>query len=91
MHNSAHHIFTNIDEYDEDLETGGFIRLSPNQDWKPMYKYQVFYAWPLYTLSSILWVLWKDYKKFFKFSIGPFVFERHPRIEYFNLFFYWKR
>ena len=88
MHNKAHHIFTNVDEYDEDLETGGFIRLSPNQEWKPIYKYQVFYSWPLYTLSSILWVLWKDYKKFFSFSIGPFVFEKHPRIEYFNFFFF---
>ena len=88
MHNKAHHIFTNVDEYDEDLETGGFIRLSPNQPWKPIYKFQVFYAWPLYTLSSILWVLWKDYKKFFKFSIGPFQFDSHPKIEYFNLFFF---
>lgn len=44
----VHHVYPNIDGLDEDLETGGWIRLSPHDEWKPLYRLQMWYAPLLY-------------------------------------------
>ncbi len=87
-HNIVHHTFTNIAGHDEDLEIApGLIRLSDSEPVTKLQKYQHWYAFPLYGLASLSWVFRKDYKKFFQERIGQII-NKHPRIEYFNLFFY---
>ncbi|GAA4034815.1 acyl-CoA desaturase [Hymenobacter glaciei] len=87
-HNVVHHTYTNIPGHDEDIEVApGLIRLSPEEPWRPWQRYQHLYAFPLYGLASLSWVFRKDYVKFFQPKIGEHV-TRHPRREYFNLFFY---
>lgn len=88
-HNQVHHTFTNIPGHDEDLDVApGMLRLSKNEEKKPIMKYQHLYAFFLYGLASLSWVFRKDYKKFFQKKIGQTDNSKHPKIEYFNLFFF---
>ncbi|TYZ11498.1 acyl-CoA desaturase [Hymenobacter lutimineralis] len=88
-HNVVHHTYTNIPGHDEDIEVApGLVRLSAEEPVKKVQRYQHFYAFPLYGLASLSWVLRKDYIKFFKDKIGQHDNRKHPRKEYFNLFFY---
>lgn len=87
-HNIVHHTYTNIPGHDEDIEVApGLIRISEDDVMNRVQRFQHLYAFPLYGLASISWVFRKDYKKFFQKKIGEHDV-RHPRIEYFNLFFF---
>ena len=87
-HNLVHHNFTNIPGHDEDIEIApGLIRISSAESVNRLQRYQHWYAFPLYSLASLSWVFRKDYKKFFQSSIGMHA-NVHPRIEFFNLFFF---
>ncbi|MDQ3535897.1 MAG: acyl-CoA desaturase [Bacteroidota bacterium] len=88
-HNLVHHTYTNIPGHDEDIEVApGLVRLSPEEEYKSIMKYQKYYAFLLYGLASLSWVLRKDYVKFFQPKIGHYDNTKHPKIEYFNLFFF---
>lgn len=87
MHNQAHHMYTNIDGHDEDMETLPIIRFSPAQKHMKIHRFQHIYAFFFYGLASITWVLFKDYKKFFSSHIGS-IKNNHAPKEYFYLFFY---
>lgn len=67
QHNVLHHSFTNIHEHDEDINKG-VMRFSPDQERKPFFKYQVFYAPFLYSLLSIFWLLIKDFQQLFNYA-----------------------
>ncbi|HUZ58235.1 MAG TPA: acyl-CoA desaturase [Hanamia sp.] len=88
MHNIVHHTYTNIDGHDEDIESVPLLRVSPHQKLLKINRYQYWYAFLLYGLGSLSWVFVKDYVKFFKKKIGNYENKKHPRIEYFNLFFF---
>jgi linoleoyl-CoA desaturase len=88
-HNIVHHTYTNIPGHDEDIEVApGLIRISPEDKSNSIQKYQHFYAFFLYSLASLSWVFRKDYVKFFQKQIGNYNNMKHPRQEYFNLFFF---
>jgi linoleoyl-CoA desaturase len=61
QHNVLHHTYTNIDDLDEDIDPSGVMRFSPNKPLKPMYKYQVYYAWFFYGLMTLIWATFKDF------------------------------
>ncbi|MCC9167550.1 fatty acid desaturase family protein [Pontibacter harenae] len=87
-HNIVHHTFTNIPGHDEDIEVApGLIRLDENEKVNGIQRFQHLYAFGLYGLASLSWVLRKDYVKFFQKQIGDHNL-KHPKSEYFNLFFY---
>jgi len=87
-HNIVHHTYTNIAGHDEDIDVApGLIRFCENEPVNKIQRYQHFYAFGLYSLAMLSWVFRKDYKKFFQTKIGSQV-ANHPRIEYFNLFFF---
>ncbi|HET6243356.1 MAG: acyl-CoA desaturase [Bacteroidetes bacterium] len=88
MHNVAHHTYTNVYGYDEDISPISIIRISPDEKLKPIHKYQHLYAFFFYGLATISWVFIKDYVKFFKNQAGNFNNSIHPKKEYFFLFFY---
>jgi linoleoyl-CoA desaturase len=88
-HNIVHHSYTNIVGHDEDIEIApGLIRLSIKEKINRIQKYQHIYAFFLYSLTTLSWFFKKDYMKFFKKQIGGSHQNNHPKIEYFNLFFY---
>ncbi|MBO9152135.1 fatty acid desaturase family protein [Chitinophaga sp. GCM10012297] len=70
QHNILHHTYTNISGLDEDIDTMGLIRLSPNQPVKWYHRYQHLYAWFFYMIMTLYWMTAKDffqvarYKKF---------------------------
>lgn len=63
QHNVLHHTYTNVHEEDEDIAPRGVIRMSPHSDWKSMHKFQHIYAWFLYGLMTIVWMVFKDFKR----------------------------
>ena len=88
-HNLVHHSYTNIIDHDEDIEIApGLIRISAADRANKIQRYQHVYAFFLYSLTTLSWFFRKDYVKFFQGSIGKSHVNKHPRIEYFNLFFY---
>jgi linoleoyl-CoA desaturase len=87
-HNIVHHTYTNIAGHDEDIDVApGLIRFCESEPVNKIQRYQHLYAFGLYSLAMLSWVFRKDYKKFFQTKIGSQV-ANHPKIEYFNLFFY---
>lgn len=54
QHNIAHHSHTNIDGFDQDLESVGTLRLSKEQEWKPFHRFQYLYAPILYSLTILM-------------------------------------
>lgn len=88
-HNIVHHSYTNIAGHDEDIEIApGLIRVSETDKLNKLQRYQHIYAFFLYGLTTISWFFRKDYLKFFQKKIGESHTNKHPKIEYFNLFFY---
>jgi linoleoyl-CoA desaturase len=60
-HQGLHHRQPNVIEWDDDLETRGFLRLSPETPWHPRHRRQEVKALFYYGLNSLEWVFWKDF------------------------------
>ncbi|HEX5026144.1 MAG TPA: acyl-CoA desaturase, partial [Agriterribacter sp.] len=65
-HNIIHHTYTNVDGVDDDIAKSPFIRMCKTQAWTPMHKIQHIYTPFLYAISSLLWILFQDFEKYFK-------------------------
>ena len=74
-HNVLHHRLTNIHTWDDDLETRGFLRLTPQQRWKPRYNGQHLFVVILYAVNAFELVFIKDWVQYFTLRINP-----HQRI-----------
>jgi len=74
-HNVLHHRNTNIHTWDDDLETRGFLRLTPEQDWKWRYTGQHLFVFVLYAINAIEMVFVKDFVQYFTLRINE-----HQRI-----------
>ena len=61
QHNTLHHGYTNIDGYDEDIDPGKMLRLSPSKPRYRIHRFQHLYAWFLYGLMTFTWVMDKDF------------------------------
>ncbi len=71
-HNILHHTYTNIHELDDDLDSNGLLRLSPEQEWRPWHRFQHLYAFLVYSLLTLSWIVYSDFKKFFTRRIGEY-------------------
>jgi linoleoyl-CoA desaturase len=61
-HQGLHHRHPNVIEWDDDLETRGFLRLSPETPWQPHFRRQEVKAVLYYGLNSLEWVFLKDFQ-----------------------------
>jgi linoleoyl-CoA desaturase len=68
QHNVLHHSYTNVHEEDEDISPRGALRLTPHSDWKGIHRYQYIYAWFLYGLMTIVWILFKDFTRLYRYQ-----------------------
>lgn len=68
QHNVLHHTYTNIHEVDEDISPRGILRMTPYSDWKFIHQFQHFYAWFLYGLMTLVWVVAKDFVRLVKYQ-----------------------
>lgn len=67
QHNVLHHSYTNIDEFDGDIENP-VMRFSPTQERKSAFKYQAFYAPFLYAIMTLYWFLSKDFERISRYD-----------------------
>ncbi len=88
MHNSVHHMFTNIPDHDADIDQPPIIRTNPNQELWKIHRFQHIYVFFIYPLASISWVFIKDYVKMFTPHIGSYDKRKVPNREIFRLFAY---
>ena len=70
QHNILHHTYTNIYDYDEDLDAGIIVRLSPNAPLRKFHRYQQYFAFAAYSLVTLSWFLIKDFKKIKRYNGG---------------------
>ncbi len=68
QHNVLHHTYTNIIGMDEDVDAGIVLRFSNSQPRKAHHGFQHIYAWFLYGLMSISWILTKDFIQIVKYN-----------------------
>ena len=68
QHNVLHHTFTNVHNVDEDISPRGVLRMAPDSEWKPMHRFQHWYAWVLYGLLTFVWILFKDFSRLARYA-----------------------
>jgi linoleoyl-CoA desaturase len=73
QHNVLHHTYTNVYDVDEDISPRGALRMAPESPWKSFHRYQHIYAWVLYTLMTLVWVVGKDFIRFARYQREGFV------------------
>lgn len=61
QHNVLHHTYTNIEGADDDINAPFFLRFSPNAKKNALHRFQHWYVWFFYGLSTISWVTAKDF------------------------------
>ena len=85
-HNVLHHSYPNVFEWDDDIETRGHLRFSPEQPWRRRYRSQYLYFLPLYALNSVEWIFIKDFVQYFRSRINPYqespALTAHERAEF---------
>lgn len=67
QHNVLHHSYTNVHEEDEDISPRGVLRFTPHSDWRKIHRYQYVYAWFLYGLMTIVWMVFKDFDRLVRY------------------------
>jgi linoleoyl-CoA desaturase len=60
QHNTLHHANPNVVGFDADIALSPFARLAPSQPWRPWYRAQHVYMWPLYGFLALKNLLVSD-------------------------------
>lgn len=69
QHNVKHHTYTNVTGMDEDIApAGGVLRFDPNTPVKKHHKWQHIYAWFLYGLMTMSWIIVKDWNQLAQYT-----------------------
>lgn len=68
QHNVLHHTYTNMYEIDEDIDDKPFLRLSPHGKMKRYHRFQHWYALAIYSLATVSWVFYKDFKQLVNYN-----------------------
>ena len=93
QHNILHHKYTNVEGKDRDIDTGGLIRMSPNQPRKFMHRFQHIYQWVLYGFLHMNWITFKDFSQYKDFVRDGYIKEKDKakefRIMFLSKTFYW--
>ncbi len=67
QHNVLHHTYTNIEGADEDIADRYVLRFSPHQQRRWFHRFQHIYAIFFYGLSTVIWVMFKDFVKPYRY------------------------
>jgi linoleoyl-CoA desaturase len=65
-HNIIHHTFTNVDGVDDDIIKAPFLRLCPSQKQQWIHRFQYIYCIPMYGITSLMWIFYSDFEKYFQ-------------------------
>jgi linoleoyl-CoA desaturase len=77
-HINAHHHYTNIRNWDLDIEQSKLIRLDHTQEWHVIHRFQAFYMPFLFLCYTLNWFFFRDFKDIFTLSFGTKQLKRHP-------------
>ncbi len=73
QHNVLHHTYTNVVEADDDINAPFFLRFSPYSKRYWLHRFQHYYVWFFYGLSTVSWITIKDFVKINRYKkIGFF-------------------
>jgi linoleoyl-CoA desaturase len=61
-HNKSHHYKTNVAHEDVGIDAGGALRFHNDVMWKPIHRFQHWYAFPLYSIYTLLWAVSRDWR-----------------------------
>lgn len=67
QHNVLHHTYTNIEEFDEDINAPFFLRFSPNKKRMGIHRFQYIYAWFFYGLLTFNWAFFADFDSLLRY------------------------
>jgi linoleoyl-CoA desaturase len=81
-HTKSHHIFPNVNGCDIDIDENPFIRLSPNQPWRPYFRLQHLYAPFAYVFVALHTIVWQDFVYLFKRRLANMTNIAHPPHQY---------
>ncbi len=82
QHNVLHHTYTNVHELDDDLNTPGILRFSPDRKQQWFHRFQHIYVWFFYGLLTLVWVSTRDFTRIKQYKkMGFFKEESVYRLE----------
>ncbi len=68
QHNVLHHTYTNVEGTDEDIRPPAkLLRFSPHAKHYKIHRFQHLYAWIFYGISTLAWVISKDFINLFRY------------------------
>ncbi len=68
-HNIIHHTYTNVDGMDDDIVKPPLLRMCHSQKHLWVHRYQYIYCILLYGLTSLAWIFFSDFSKYFQKKI----------------------
>ena len=85
-HISSHHVYSNVSDWDMDIEQSSVIRLADQQEYKSRHKYQHLYMPLVFCFYTLIWFFFRDFKDIKTKQFGIKSIERHPTIEILKIF-----
>lgn len=83
-----HHTFTNVPNWDIDVQQTELVKFNPRQQYKWHHQYQYLYMPVLYLFYSLNWILVRDFKDFYHKKSLVKQKTTIPLAEYYKLFTY---
>lgn len=86
QHNVLHHTYTNVEEYDEDIDSPSFLRFSPNSKRRVIHRFQFLYAWFFYGFLTLNWATVSDFTSLLRYKKRGLIRSASNRSFLFHLF-----
>ena len=80
-HVSGHHVFSNIMNYDPDIQQSAVVKIFPQDRRRSFHKWQWLYMPFVYAIFIPRWVFYRDFKDVFHEQIGGFKNRPYPLFE----------
>lgn len=77
-HNRNHHLYTNLDGIDLDLDLAPFLATTPGVPRRAVHRWQHVYAMVFYSFTTVHWLLVKDWRYFAMSRLGALKAVHHP-------------
>ena len=85
-HNVFHHTYTNIGGADHDIDLAPFARLTPDQKWRTLHRFQHIYMWALYGFTVYHMHFVEDFLNVKRGRVGKHSFPRPRGARLFEVF-----
>ena len=87
-HVKGHHVFSNIMEYDPDIQQSAVVKIFPQDKHRPFHRIQWLYMPIIYAIFIPRWVFYRDFKDVFHNEIGGFKNRPYPSFEVVKMVFF---